>query len=427
MKKNILVFPCGSEVALEIYNSVKYSRHFHLIGASSISDHGEFIFEDYIGNLPFVGDEKLISSLFEIVKKRKIVAIFPAMDSAIAYLKEYENQLGCPVISSPLDTVRICLSKQRTYKKLSGIIKLPTIYSPDNTIKQFPVFGKPDTGYGAKGTAIIENMTALKMYQKKHSDSLILEFLPGKEYTVDCFSDKDGRLLYAESRERQRIKAGISVRTSSVNKQNEFYEIANKINNAMDFKGAWFYQVKRDQNNKLTLLEVASRLGGSSSLCRVKGINFALLSIFVALDQDVVLSTNTYDIIYDRSLSSSYKINLSYKRVYIDYDDCLILDKKKVNTELISYIFECRNNGIEVVLLTKHSGNLEKNMEKFGLNSIFNKIIKIDKNQSKSDYIEGNNAIFIDDSFQERHEVKMKHNIETFSPDMVCALMNNCY
>ncbi len=34
--KNILVFPCGSEIALEVHRSLQYSTHFHLIGANSI-------------------------------------------------------------------------------------------------------------------------------------------------------------------------------------------------------------------------------------------------------------------------------------------------------------------------------------------------------------------------------------------------------
>ena len=53
-RKNILVFPCGSEVALEIYRFLRHSTHFHLIGANSVDDHGKFVFEYYIGGLPYV-------------------------------------------------------------------------------------------------------------------------------------------------------------------------------------------------------------------------------------------------------------------------------------------------------------------------------------------------------------------------------------
>ena len=91
MKKNILVFPCGSEIALEVYRSVKDSAHFNLIGASSVSDHGKFVFKDYIGGLPFITDEKFITEIKKIVDKRQIDAIYPAMDAVIEILKTNED------------------------------------------------------------------------------------------------------------------------------------------------------------------------------------------------------------------------------------------------------------------------------------------------------------------------------------------------
>jgi hypothetical protein len=38
MKKNVLVFPCGSEIGLEIHKSLSYSTHFTLVGGSSVDD-----------------------------------------------------------------------------------------------------------------------------------------------------------------------------------------------------------------------------------------------------------------------------------------------------------------------------------------------------------------------------------------------------
>jgi hypothetical protein len=50
-KKKILVFPCGSEIGLEIYRAMRYSTHFTLAGASSVDDHGKFVYEEYYGGL----------------------------------------------------------------------------------------------------------------------------------------------------------------------------------------------------------------------------------------------------------------------------------------------------------------------------------------------------------------------------------------
>ena len=64
MKKlKILVFPCGSEIGLEIHRSLKYSVHIELLGGSSVEDHGKFVFENYIGKIPFIDDSDFIISV----------------------------------------------------------------------------------------------------------------------------------------------------------------------------------------------------------------------------------------------------------------------------------------------------------------------------------------------------------------------------
>jgi hypothetical protein len=99
-KFNILVFPCGSEVGLEIYRSLQYSQHINLIGLNSVDDHGKFVFDKYIGNAPFIDSDKIIPFLTDLVAKYHIDAIYPAMDSVIEKLKRYENKLGCKIICS---------------------------------------------------------------------------------------------------------------------------------------------------------------------------------------------------------------------------------------------------------------------------------------------------------------------------------------
>src|SRR5690606_39341487 len=71
------------------------------------------------------------------------------------------------------------------------------------------------------------------------------------------------------SRVRKRISNGISVNTIPDDDHvQEFERIAAVINSNIKFRGAWFYQVKENNEGQLCLLEVASRLGGSSSLFR---------------------------------------------------------------------------------------------------------------------------------------------------------------
>ena len=430
MKKNILVFPCGSEIALEVYRAVNHSTHFNLIGANSIDDHGQFVFENYIGGLPFITAPDFLEKFGQVIRENNIDAVYPAMDSVIELLKNNEDLLGCKVVSSPIETTQICLSKSRTYKVLENIVKVPKTYTANELVKAggpFPVFAKPDIGYGSRGAKKISSVEDLKAHLALYPSCILSEFLPGKEYTVDCFTNSNGKLLFAAARERCRIMNGISVNTKPVKgNAEEFMDFAQKINETIKFQGAWFYQVKRDANGSLTLLEIASRFGGSSSLFRAQGINFALMSLFDAFDIPVSVLRNGYDVVMDRALDNKYKLDLKYSEVFIDFDDCIYLEKKFVNDAMMAFLYRCVNKGIKVTLLSRHDdeklGKLDELLDKLRIRQVFDRIIHLNPSQKKIDSIDNTDSIFIDDSFAERKAVADKFNIPVFSLDMIEAL-----
>ena len=422
-KKNILVFPCGSEIALEIYRSLKYSTHFNLIGGNSIDDHGKFIFEEYVGGIPFFSDKNFIPAIRKIVEDKKIDAIYPAMDSVMVVLKKHEKELGCKIISADLSVVETCLSKSATYRQLNGVIKVPKIYKM-NEVKQLPVFGKPNIGYGSRGTKKIDTVGALEEFVSSNPESILCEYLPGEEYTVDCLTNKSGVLLYFMPRIRQRVMNGISVNTIPYyDNMHEFSKIVSAINEKIKFRGAWFVQLKRDSAGELTLLEIAARLGGSSSLSRGKGVNFAQLTLYDAFGHDVSILENEYDIELDRALDTVFKIDIDYEEIFCDFDDCLLIDGEYINTELISFLYQCINDGKKITLLTKHADNIDETLYKFRLTNVFDRVIHIDSEDEKPEYIDNTNAIFIDDSFAERAAIRSKVGIPVFGVDMVRCLL----
>ena len=406
-----------------MFRSVVYSKHFNLIGANSVDDHGRFVYSDYIGGIPFVNSPFFIDKIKKIVKERSIDAIYPTMDSVIAILKRNEDEIGCPIVSSNIDTVEICLSKLKTYRALDDIVKTPKIYKLRD-IKEFPVFAKPDVGYGSRGVQLIHEESELEEFDKKNPNILYCEYLPGDEYTVDCFTDKKGELRYYLPRLRKRIQKGISVNTIEViDEKKEFKEIVEKINKNIRFRGAWFVQLKRDKNGKLTLLEIAARFGGSSSLSRAKGVNLALLSLFDIFDLEIQIIVNEYGVELDRAFNNRYKIDLEYNEIFVDFDDCVIINKK-INTQLISFIFQCVNNNIKISLLTRHKYNIETSLNDYRISDVFDRIIHIKDDTPKSFYIDNKKSLFIDDSFTERKDIWEKKGIPVFSPDMVECLIN---
>lgn len=421
-KKNVLVFPCGSETGLEIYQSVKDSIHFELFGLNSVDDHGKFVYHNYIDGIGFINESNFINTLNDIIQKYKIDLVYPTMDSVIKFLKQNEKLISSPVVGSEYETTEICESKLLTYQKLNGAVKCPTIYDTVNDNLVFPLFVKPIIGYGSRNSYKVSNLSQIKKLD--FSKNILLEYLPGDEYTIDCFTNLKRELVFVGARHRRRTVNGISVNTcSNPELTKEFISTAQKINTQIHFKGSWFFQMKKNIENEYTLLEVACRFAGSSSVHRVQGANFALANLFLASGTDIEFIINPIKVELDRALDSKYKLDIHYNEVYIDLDDTIIVNDK-INLDAIKFMYQCINSNIRLILITKHIENIEKTLFKYKINNLFDEIIQIKKEDEKFFYLNtNNNPIFIDDSYNERKKVFQKFNIPVFSVDAIKSLI----
>lgn len=425
--KKVLVYPCGTEIGLEIHNAVNNSIHYELWGGSSSYDHGQFVYEKHIKDLHFVTDS---SNKEDIIRFQKEIDsynfdyIYPAMDGVIAVFAKYRKLLKPTVIAPNSFTAEICRYKSKTYKILGDIIKTPKIYSDIEKVTKYPVFIKPDLGQGAVGAKLINNKKELEFYLlKSKTQMLIMENLPFKEYTVDCFTNAKNKLIFLQARCRKRIKNGISVNTYIVHDK-RFKEIADKINSILNQKGAWFFQLKENEDKDFVLLEVSTRIAGTSAITRALGVNLPLMTLHLFDGQNIDYHiNNNINIELDRALKNIYRFDLYYETIYFDYDDTLIVNGR-VNVDMIKLAYIAMNKGKKIKLITHHQGNLNDELKKFRLDNIFDKIIHIPKYDNKYKYMEEQYAIFIDDSFMERLEVKEKLGYIVLSPMEIEFLLN---
>lgn len=421
---NVLVFPCGSEIALEVYRSLCFSTHVNLYGASSVLDHGESVYKQYIGGLPQVTEEGFIEAINAVIAAHDIDFIYPAHDSVVLAFAEAasSNLINCKVIASPVETCRIARSKRNTYMELASLIPTPQIYSAERQPVKYPVFAKPDVGQGSKGTKIIESPIELEAVLNLDESMIVCEYLPGEEFTVDCFTDRLGELRFVQGRDRSRTSNGISVRSETAYDP-AFNEIAELINTKLAFRGGWFFQLKRGEDGTLKLLEIATRIAGTSGVTRALGVNLPLLSLFDAKGSDVLICKNEYSVTVDRALYNVFKLNISYEHVYVDFDD-LILRNDNVNPQVIAFLYDCRNKGKRIHMITRHTSDVHTTLKQIALSyELFEDIQLVRKTENKADYMKEPNAIFIDDSFAERQDVYNSLGIPTFDAHMIEALL----
>ncbi len=279
-KKRVLIFPAGSEISFEIVNALKYSKFVELIGGTSISDHSEFVFKELIEGFPYIDHKDFLKFLNQKIFEHKIDCIYPAHDSVSVFLSEHASEIPAQVIITDEFTTKLCRSKKATYEFFAGEDFIPRTYVSVNDVDHFPVFVKPEIGQGSQGAMKISNMSDLVRALEENHDLIICEFLPGMEYTVDCFTDSDGTLRVVKLRDRERIRTGISVRSRSISTDSRVLEIANHINSRLKFKGAWFFQLRRNNNNDYMLMEISPRIPGTMGVSRNSGINFPMLTLF---------------------------------------------------------------------------------------------------------------------------------------------------
>lgn len=421
MKCTVLVVPGGTEIGLEVAKALNACREITLIAANAeCSNHAPYVFAE-CAPLPQVGSVGWLDCWRNFVVSRGIDAIFPCHDDVVLALANHVVDFPAKIITSPYETCRIARSKRATYDHFANCVRVPQILGtePDT----FPVFVKPDMGQGSQHAQLVTNREMLHALVAERNDLLVMEYLPGEEFTIDCFSDRDKGLLYCNARQRIRTRSGISFNTRFVDSR-PFESIANTIQENVKLAGAWFFQMKRDVAGELTLLEFAPRIAGAMAIDRVIGVNLPLLSLYEAYRMPFTIKPNSFDVELDRALINRYRHSVEYRTVYVDYDD-FIIHRGKLNTEVIRFLYQCLNQEKRIILLTRHRGDIQKSLRARRILELFDEIVLVPTERPKSDYITDPVSIFLDDSFSERLSVAMQLAIPTFDASSLEVLLDD--
>ena len=218
---------------------------------------------------------------------------------------------------------------------------------------------------------------------------------------------------------------GVSVAGRTLPVSDRIRRMAETINSRLHFLGLWYFQVREDKDGNIKLMEISCRCAGSMVLTRAKGINLPLLSVYTALGRDILCFDNGRNVEMERYFAGSYTVEgLSYSTVYIDFDDTVTLNGK-VNLNVIRFLYQCRNEGKTVILLTKHIHDIHASLSRYAISeSLFSRIVPMEEGERKSAKITTADAIFIDNMFAERLEVSKACRIPVFDVDQVEFLLD---
>ena len=156
----------------------------------------------------------------------------------------------------------------------------------------------------------------------------------------------------------------------------------------------------------------------SIQLFNALGLNWYALSIFEAQGKPVSVLRQKLEGSVLFTPEAIVQLQLKVGALYLDLDDTLIVHKR-LNPHIVSLVKRCCTAQIPVYLITRHVREPHLTLADYALEtSQFKSIIWIRNGSPKSDHITADEAIFIDDSFNERLAVHSALHIPVFPPEI---------
>lgn len=287
---------------------------------------GVDIKEDVVGRylcdsfyqIPKPSEESFIPSLLNICNKDKVDVILPQVTDELPQLSSHRidfERIGMKVAISNKGAIETSNNKYELLK-ISRELKLPTpeFFLADNFddletyIKELgwpekPVVVKPPISSGMRGLRIVVESfdRRTSFYTEKPSavflnkqelrnilghvfpKLLVMEFLPGKEYSVDLLTANETTVI---PRSRDVIRTGITF-GGTVEKNEEIIKYSRGLGKRLGLEYAYGFQFKLDENNVPRVIECNPRIQGTMILSTLAGANITYGAVKHALGEKV--------------------------------------------------------------------------------------------------------------------------------------------
>ncbi len=308
-KLTVLITGAGAPGAPGIISSLRLvrERKFIIIGTDIKSQVSTSPSLNYFYKVSKPEDDFFIKNIFEICLKHKVDIILPLVTKELEIFsvnKTLFNSIGVKISVADQYTLQITNDKGKLFQFLEDKGIIVPQYFLVKTLKQFilkskelgfpknPFCFKPTQSNGSRGFRIVDNNKNLKelLFNEKPNSTyinfdnvckilkddnfptlMVMEYLPGEEYSVDILSKK-GIPLYVIPRLRDEMASGIS-KTCTLKMNEDIIKYCTQISKVLKFDGIFGIQAKYDKNGTIKILEINPRLQGSIVACVGGGIN----------------------------------------------------------------------------------------------------------------------------------------------------------
>lgn len=232
--------------------------------------------------VPASSDPRFIKEVKDIVIENDIDYVIPVSSYDMNVFSNYvlDPIFGAKMLIIDNDTNHTLHDKETCYKYFSSIgIRTPQILSIKNN-NHYPVVIKPKEGSGSKGFHVLNSEKDFKYWSAELAEFIVMEYLDGREFTVDCLFDQESKCVGYNIRERQKMTGGGAVISQNNYQYESFVDKTIKILEKTHLlKGAVNFQFKIVED-KLVLFDFNTRLAsGGLALTVASGFDIPKLLI----------------------------------------------------------------------------------------------------------------------------------------------------
>jgi len=284
VKKNILILSAGRRVELVqqfFFARSELKMNGEIFGADMSYYAPAVHFTDKYFKLPRISSDDYMECLTGICEENEVDALIPTIDTELPVLSSNKKEIeksGTKILISDKEVIDLCASKKKTsdfFQK--NDIRTPGLISEEdikNGDLPFPLFIKPDFGSASMNTFLIKNSRELCFFRDYIKDPIVMEFIDGDEYTIDCFVDFNQNIVSIVPRLRIETRGG-EVSKAKITLDPQIIKETERILANLKAIGPITLQCIKDKTGKIYFIEINPRFGGGAPISFKAGAHSA--------------------------------------------------------------------------------------------------------------------------------------------------------
>lgn len=278
---NILVTGVGGPAGINISRLLKDFSQITVFGCDMDEMASGQVLTDTFRVAPAVRDTVAYKDWMErTVADHSIDIVIPTVHEELRVLRTFSDDLPAYVPLSGQEELLLGDEKLRMYAWAAT--HLPHNYIPYTTLATWTpsfsasetLFLKPNQGRGARGCRSVsqDELPEIQEHTTNPENWIVMELMPGKEWTVDAYIDADGDITYLTPRVRLGLVGGISIKGETIRDQ-AVIAATELMLSKLHCRGPICIQWKADADGIPRLIEMNPRLSGGLPISVAGGIN----------------------------------------------------------------------------------------------------------------------------------------------------------